>query len=143
MKALTICQPWAWAIAHAGKRVENRTWPTRYRGPLAIHAGKSREYLDAEDPQAWPDAYNVAWPPEREFVFGAVVAVADLVACVELAKVAALDPKQAAWLAEHPFTEGPVCWILKNVRALLEPVPCRGGQGLWDLPAEIVRLIAH
>jgi hypothetical protein len=41
MKALSIQQPWAWAIIHAGKRVENRTWSTRFRGPFFIHAGKT------------------------------------------------------------------------------------------------------
>ena len=45
MKCLTICQPWAWAIVAAGKDVENRTRPTRYRGPLLIHAGASRRFL--------------------------------------------------------------------------------------------------
>ena len=35
MKALTVQQPWAWAIIHAGKTVENRTqrWWS-YRGPI-------------------------------------------------------------------------------------------------------------
>ena len=43
MKALTVIQPWAWAIAHAGKRVENRTWgpPRDVIGQrIAIHAGR-------------------------------------------------------------------------------------------------------
>ena len=34
MKALSIHQPWAWAILNAGKTVENRTWSTNYQGPL-------------------------------------------------------------------------------------------------------------
>ena len=39
MKALSIRQPWAWAILHAGKRIENRDWRScHYRGPLLIHA---------------------------------------------------------------------------------------------------------
>lgn len=41
MKAISIQQPWAWAILHAGKDVENRTWRTTYRGPVAIHASKA------------------------------------------------------------------------------------------------------
>ena len=45
MKALTICQPYAEMIANHEKPIENRTWPTSYRGPLAIHAGKSRAWL--------------------------------------------------------------------------------------------------
>jgi hypothetical protein len=48
VKALTICQPYAELIARGQKRVENREWPTRYRGPLLIHAGKSREWLSGE-----------------------------------------------------------------------------------------------
>lgn len=41
MYALTVKQPWASAIMAGLKRVENRTWRTDYRGPLAIHAGSS------------------------------------------------------------------------------------------------------
>src|SRR5688572_4676832 len=50
MKALSLRQPWAWAVVHGGKRVENRGWTTDYRGPLLIHAstGMTRgEYEDA------------------------------------------------------------------------------------------------
>ena len=49
MKCLSIRQPWAWAIIHAGKDIENRCWPTSYRGPLLIHASKGltkAEYAD-------------------------------------------------------------------------------------------------
>ena len=39
MKALTIMQPWASLIACGAKTIETRSWPTKYRGPIAIHAG--------------------------------------------------------------------------------------------------------
>lgn len=42
MKALTVHQPWATLIAIGAKRLETRSWSTSYRGPLAIHAAKSR-----------------------------------------------------------------------------------------------------
>ena len=48
MKILTVKQPWAWAIFHAGKDVENRKWIPKYRGPLGIHAAKSTEPRDYE-----------------------------------------------------------------------------------------------
>ena len=54
IKALTIKQPWASAIAFGDKRVENRSWPTAYRGLLAIHAGASIDWDAAE--KAWPAA---------------------------------------------------------------------------------------
>lgn len=39
MKALSIKQPWAWAIVSGLKDIENRSWQTPYRGPILIHAG--------------------------------------------------------------------------------------------------------
>lgn len=38
MKALTIWQPWASLLACGAKRYETRSWATKYRGPIAIHA---------------------------------------------------------------------------------------------------------
>lgn len=43
MKALTIRQPWAWAIFTQGKDIENRDWTTRLRGRVAIDAAIARE----------------------------------------------------------------------------------------------------
>lgn len=38
MKALTIWQPWASLLAYGAKKYETRSWSTKYRGPIAIHA---------------------------------------------------------------------------------------------------------
>lgn len=119
MKALTICQPYAELIARGEKLIENRSWPTSYRGPLAIHAGKSLQWFDDDNhPKA---NYGI----KREAVpFGAVVAVADLIGCL---RVAQLPPELRS--SEH--ANGPWCWVLENV-IRLDPVPCRGAQGLWE-----------
>lgn len=45
MKALTIHQPWAQLIALGAKTIETRSWSTRYRGPIAIHAGISQKFI--------------------------------------------------------------------------------------------------
>lgn len=51
MRALSIRQPWLWAILHGGKTVENRDWAgCEYRGPILLHASKScgkAEFSDA------------------------------------------------------------------------------------------------
>lgn len=116
MKALTVCQPFAELIAMREKPIENRDWPTRYRRPLAIHAGKSRQWMENGDEVAYP-----------RMSFGAVVAIATLHDCVTIAN---LPPD----LRAHEHAKGPWCWILTDVRRLLTPVPWRGAQGLWDLP---------
>jgi hypothetical protein len=126
-KAITVCQPYAALIAAGEKRVENRTWPTRYRGPLLIHAGKS---------QAWLKSFD---GPVPMLVFGAIVAEADLVACFSVAAISrGKVPTRYRELASHAHTEGPYCWVLENVSPLAEPVPYRGQQGLFDVPEAVL-----
>lgn len=36
------------------------------------------------------------------------------------------------------YTPGRYGWVLRNVRALPEPVPCRGRHGLWTPPADVL-----
>lgn len=51
MKALSIRQPWAWLIVHAGKDIENRTWHTKFRGRFLVHAASGmtrREHAEAQ-----------------------------------------------------------------------------------------------
>jgi len=52
MKAISIRQPWAWLIVNGYKDIENRSWPTKFRGRVLIHASKGMtraEYDDVED----------------------------------------------------------------------------------------------
>jgi len=126
MKALSIHQPWAWAILHAGKTVENRGWSTRYRGPLLIHASKTRSSYDREATLDWEKMYAVALPKWEELVVGAIVGVVELVDCLPASRV---DPS--------PWVEGPVCWVLANPRAFVEPVSYRGVQGLFEIREDL------
>lgn len=135
MKALTIHQPWAWAIAAGHKRVENRTWLTAYRGWLAIHAGSSNKSI--ADATAFCARQGVTPPPIESLHFGAVIAVATLVDVRPL-------HTDSLFREEHdkdPWAFGPQCWILDDVRSLSDPVPCSGKMGLFDLPDEVARAV--
>lgn len=131
MKAITISQPYASLIASGAKWIENRTWPTNYRGALAIHAGKGLQYLDRDELTNYPS--------------GCVIAVGKLVACVELSKIKSMGLQfgyqddyipgstKRTWAHAllHEHAEGPWCWILEDVRKV-DHVPVRGAQGLWE-----------
>ena len=54
--ALSIRQPWATLIVLGYKDIENRQWPSKYRGPLYIHAGKTMSRME------WQDAKDFATP---------------------------------------------------------------------------------
>jgi len=123
-KAITLHQPWAFAIAHAGKEIENRKWipPRSVVGcRIAIHAGK---VLDRDGLDDLRD--RGIEPTHDELIRGAIVAVCTLTGYVRE--------------SDSPWFTGPIGWTLENVVAI-DPVPCRGFQGLWPLPPDIKKLV--
>ena len=121
MKAISVRQPWAWAILHAGKDIENRSWNTHYRGELLIHASATldREHL------GWPK--RIRLPDLLDLPRGAIVGIVELVDVVEKSR--------SKWFF------GPYGFVLAKPRPLSKPVPCKGAHKLWDAPPEVWRAI--
>ena len=135
MKCLTVCQPYAHLIIRGDgrglKRIENRTWPTRFRGRLAIHAGKSRAWLDRE-----------AVLPAG-MVFGAIIGTVTVAGCFRLAHVrSGFYDAEFPGLSTHVHAEGPYCWVLTDPRPLPAPVPFKGMMGLFDVDDHAINLAA-
>ncbi len=114
-KALTVCQPYAHLIRLGEKPLENRNWSTSYRGRLWIHAGKSRAWMDDDDLMRYPS-----------MAFGALVCSVVLYDC---RRVGDLPPE----LQGNEHANGPFCLMLRDLVVLLEPIPMRGAQGLWEI----------
>jgi hypothetical protein len=98
------------------KDVENRTWTTRYRGPLAIHAGQRFD----TDLQPWQQRMAATID---SFPRGAIIGVVDLVDVVRASS--------SRWAVPASYH-----WILTNAHPI-EPVPARGRLGLWIPEVEI------
>lgn len=144
MKAITILQPWASLIACGAKKIETRSWPTKYRGPIAIHAGASWKKYQLETikkepffPCLW---YNEAMRPvplggnEIPLPLGQIIAMADLIDCQEMTMdkiVAWRDVYGKNEIAFGDFQPGRYAWALDNVRQIT-PVPAKGQQRLWE-----------
>lgn len=127
MKALSIRQPWAALIADGLKTVEDRSWATDYRGPLAIHASSGIAVgFSAEE---------VADLPR-----GAVVAIANLIDCRPLTPA---DTEAAGYDPEEPLTPaecvGRFAWVLADAREIA-PVAMKGALRLWECPDELLPL---
>lgn len=136
MKALTVKQPWAWAIFH-GKTVENRKTRTNHRGQLAIHAAVTWSPPGGVDPRVLKAHFPLRTvlqskqeridPAEHTgccFVFGAVIGIVDVVGC---------HPAEAGCCGPWGDPVG-YHWVLANPRELWRPVKCRGRLGVFDLP---------
>lgn len=136
-KALSIRQPWAWAIVSEGKDVENRDWSTKYRGPVCIHASKGMSKAEYDDCLDFIDHIKPLDPVGRlsrrarfvngqagEQARGGIVGVADLVDCVE-------D-------SDSPWFMGRYGFVLKNVRAV-KFIPVKGMLGFFEWRARIIQ----
>lgn len=147
MKALTVQQPWAWAIFN-GKNIENRSQLWSHRGPLAIHAGARPAGSAMHDPRILGAVagspidsrcryWSLQGDLEPHLVYGAIIGVVDVVDCHLAAGCC------APW-GETEYVEfggrrrqQVVHLVLENARRLAEPIACRGSLSLWKIPDEI------
>jgi hypothetical protein len=72
MKILSIRQPWAYLITQGSKDIENRTWPTNYRGPVLVHASLRVDKRDGLAHGLDPSKFQT----------GGIVGIAEIVDCV-------------------------------------------------------------
>lgn len=158
MKAITLYQPWASLLACGEKKYETRSWATRYRGKIAIHAGKKliTDNIPNEIHNAlcWKGGFN----KYKELPLGCIIAIAELVECwhivampgtnVDVAKHipigAELDvPKHHPRFHDYivpseqellfgDWTPGRYAWEFKNMQILPEPIPAKGKQRIWN-----------
>lgn len=164
MKALTVKLPWSWAIYVGAKLVENRSQPTRYRGPLAIHAGAGWSERGAADPRVLAEWRKAAWDKlamadgaldatSFAIYFRRVLAVADLVDCHEAQPLPRLDGThgcccepwgEARYVESGGRTRTVVFhYVLENVRRIPNPPEYRGRLGLWNVPEEVAAQVTQ
>lgn len=136
LRALTVRQPYAWAIAYGGKDVENRPRPLGFRGLLAIHAGKALYRGGMEDPRILEAIASREFEiDEAASRLGVVIAVADLIGCHD-------DATEEPRASCSPWAvTGQHHLMLRNPRPLAEPVPCKGKLGLWRLPEDVEKAV--
>lgn len=133
IKALSIRQPWVWAILTQGKRIENRVWSATYRGSFLIHAAKAcspDEYAHALN---WMSMRGVArvdlCPPLDELPRGCIVASANLVDVVPPRAPLDRYPRNVDQRWHESALYG---YVLDAVDALPTFLPCRGMPGFFD-----------
>ena len=122
MKALSIKQPWVYAILREGKDVENRSWSTTYRGWFALHAsGQPRR--DANFPR------GVRFPDLDTLDYSAICGVARVVDVV--------TKSRSKWFWQPHDGSTNYGWVLARATALKAPIRCNGALRLWEVPPKI------
>jgi len=139
MKAVTIMQPWATLIATKEKLFETRSWPTKHRGKIAIHAGKKIDKNACQLPEIVEALKRHGIESMQQLPRGSVIAIANLTDCLQVIK----DNGDSAELTgnvivdEQEYTFGDFskeryAWQLDVIKFLSVPVPAIGQLSLWN-----------
>lgn len=133
-KALSVRQPWAWAVARGHKDVENRSWTTTYRGKLLVHASMRVDLRACESALIREAGWSADDPLAA---IGAIVAVVEIHE-VCAASIEADDVRCAcgAWAAPGHYH-----WQLVAQRPLHHPVLATGRLGLWQPSDELLAAV--
>jgi hypothetical protein len=135
MKALSLTQPWATAVSIGVKQWETRSWPTHFRGEVAIHAAKAfpgwaKDFARSE--------VTLGRLPNR-LPCGVIVCLAEITECRQTYPLS--QELSAVERLYGDYSEGRYAFKLENVRPLKEPIPARGALGFWTVDASIESFI--
>jgi ASCH domain len=122
MRVLSIRQPWASLIVSGIKDVENRTWSTRYRGPVLICASQRTDDISADEIER---RFGVR--PPSDLPLGGIVGTTLIVDCVR--------DHPSKWAASDHWH-----FVLVNARPL-PFVRWKGALSLREAPSELLQLL--
>lgn len=124
MWAISVQQPWAWALFH-GKDVENRPWATKYRGELLIHASKNFDW----DGYWWLKNHgfllNSRLPLPDGFEVGSLIGKVTMTDCVV--------SHPSAWFS------GNYGHVYSNPIEFKKPIPFKGALKFFEVPDELIK----
>lgn len=160
---LSLWQPWATLMAIGAKKNETRSWPTSYRGPLAIHAAKkwtkelaaiakSEPFRSSlvkgglSEPYLGLKAASCFW--NQTLPFGAIVCIVNVLDCfptwheARSGKGGCLNPEvfpdgftgnPEDEIAFGDYSPGRFFFRTELVKRFETPIPCVGRQGMFEV----------
>lgn len=145
MRAITLHRPWPYVILRCGKRVENRPWKpwaVIMGQTIALHAGKG---WDQRAERYLPHEFGTVEEPRlirQEGLVGTAKVTGWIASDAQVLKTGESSsglPKPVVYsLLKSPYFFGPYGWVLEDVRELVSPLACRGKQGLWHVPVDLL-----
>jgi hypothetical protein len=148
-KAISLTRPWGFIIRELGKRIENRSWETEYRGPIFLHSSKKMTltdwyaahdfvaHFDPEGASRIPKPKSVELDRESQMIFATATLVDIILPKFQVPRRLQQRRGFAAWLErQRVWYMGAFGFVLED----LEPTvftPCSGLLGLWDVPPDV------
>lgn len=145
MKAISLHNPHASLVALGKKQWETR--PFRLRRPQRI------AFASTKAPPIAIKYYN-SIDEYRHALGGSLMADGHILCTADVTQFLTTAEWMKLFLRKKPLTKkaeaeylfgdyGPsrFAWKLENVRVMDPPIPCRGSQGLWDVPGAALEAI--
>jgi hypothetical protein len=139
IRGLSLLQPWATLIALGAKRIETRSWPTRFRGLFLVHASRGVPSQNVALCQREPIRTiltRAGYPTPDLLPRGAIVGAVTLVDCRLITPETPVPPLERD---VDNFGPGRFAWDLVDPRRLEPPLPARGALGFWTVPPPLAR----
>lgn len=143
LKAITLWQPWATAMAKGSKRNETRGWETSYRGDMVICSAKRKPTRDECGDE------NESYQACLALPYGFALCVVEIYDCVptqyfmrrsDRAKLPLRTITETEWHLGN-YSDGRFAWLTKNLRELKTPVPVIGRQGFFFLSKSEIKQV--
>jgi hypothetical protein len=147
MKVISLIQPWASLLVLGIKKIETRSWDTKHRGDILIHASKkkSKAYLHVEETlrQWWGQDLNKL-PAYDELPFGAIIGKAHLAKTIQFGRDEPTDTldelyqsltaprQQNIEISLGNFEPGRWGWVMEYPQEIVEPIAINGSLGIWN-----------
>lgn len=140
MKAISIKQPWAFLVCSGIKDIENRTWPTKFRGRVLVHASAKYQSLEVLSEDQWNFLQSKAFANNvsiKVFETGVIIGSVEIVDCVinhkSIWAEKSTEIKDKAGRVVHEFKI--YNWVLANPVLFTEPIMnVKGKLSFWDYP---------
>ena len=157
MKVISLLQPWASLVVLGHKKIETRSWNTKYRGELLIHASVGKKYksIPADDPLY--NHYHLLFAknkmqPIEHLPYGAIIGKVNLIDTESInqfeipknnrfIKMELFDDKPTDSF-EYELTEQELAfgdyspnrfgWLLSDPVLFDKPIPAKGQLGIWN-----------
>lgn len=129
MKVISLLEPWASLIKEKVKYIETRSWSTKYRGELYIHA--SMKKLTQKNYVEYKEQLNLL--EDINFKYGYIIAKCKLVDCRYMNEdlIQEVKKNHNEYICGH-YNIGRYAWILENIEMLETPIPAKGKLGIWN-----------
>jgi activating signal cointegrator 1 len=146
MKAISLLQPWATLVVIGAKKIETRSWNSKHRGPLLIHASRKMDSLQKAICETTP--FNEALKTVDELPLGKIIGVVNVVEtstteffkqCSEGIPLKKRYSKKE-WemeLAFGDYNPGRFGWLLQDPVSFEHHYPIKGSLGLWEFDEHI------